>query len=122
MAILTWESYSSLHTVITDETNFTKKEAIAEKEVSRVIGPLRWADLLEMDLTTEFFYGQQCDCIAKVIDYDATAATKAGKGVTSVSNDGYSESYAIQSESAAQDERASNIKRWLSGTGLVGAY
>ena len=46
----------------------------------------------------------------------------AGKGIASVSNDGYSESYVIQTESQTRAELQSSIRAWLSGTGLVGAY
>ena len=46
----------------------------------------------------------------------------AGKGVASVSNDGYSENYVVQTESQMRAELQSAIKAWLSGTGLVGAY
>ena len=47
-----------------------------------------------------------------------------GKGVTSVSNDGYSESYAseAQTREALTDEMRGCIRQWLSGTGMVGAY
>ena len=63
------------------------------------------------------------DCIANVIDYKAELEkTPAGKGITSVSNDGYSESYAIANQSELGVEIKKNIKAWLSGTGLVGAY
>jgi hypothetical protein len=45
-----------------------------------------------------------------------------GKGLSSVSNDGYSESYSVTNSADLRNELHSSIKAWLSGTGLVGAY
>ena len=42
--------------------------------------------------------------------------------VKTVSNDGYSESYAVQTASQARAEMYGMIRQLLSGTGLVGAY
>lgn len=116
--MVTWEYYSSLYNGI-PETDFAKAELLAEKEVCAVIGPIRWANI-----TTETFgYQQLQDCICKVMDKMA-ADTKSGKGkgISSASNDGYSESYAIQTEEQLRNELRSSIRAWLSGTGLVGAY
>lgn len=92
---------------------------MAEKEVEFVIGPLRWANITE----DTFGYVQLVDCICKVIDKMADN-NKSGKGhgVASVSNDGYSENYVIQTEEQLRSELQSSIRAWLSGTGLVGAY
>lgn len=57
------------------------------------------------------------------MDYQANLEnTAAGKGVASVSNDGYSESYTLTEQTALGDELTRSIKQWLSGTGMVGAY
>lgn len=101
------------------EEDFERAEAAAENEVRAVIGPLRWETITP---DTPFF-DVLLDCIAKVIDYKAQLEkTPAGKGVTSVSNDGYTENYAIANQSQVGEEIKRNIKAWLSGTGLVGAY
>ena len=50
------------------------------------------------------------------------AQSGKGKGISSVSNDGYSESYVVQTEEQLRSELQSSIRSWLSGTGLVGAY
>lgn len=50
------------------------------------------------------------------------AKSAKGQGVSSVSNDGYSESYVIQTAEQLRGELQSSIRAWLSGTGLVGAY
>ena len=44
----------------------------------------------------------------------------AGSGVTSTSNDGYSESYANVTKEQVEEELRSVCFQWLSGTGLMG--
>lgn len=121
MALVTWELYSSLYSGIKDEQEFTKAETLAEKEVARVIGLIHWAEVPE-DIDGEFYADQLRDCICKVIDYQKQIGSKIGKGVTSVSNDGYSESYALTKQSEAAEELTASIRAWLAGTGLVRAY
>ena len=116
--IVNWEYYSSLHDVVTED-KFEKAEKLAEKEVCAVIGPIRWARITKKT----FGYAQLQDCICNVIDKMATDKKSGkGKGVSSVSNDGYSESYVVQTEEQLRSELQSSIRAWLSGTGLVGAY
>lgn len=116
--IVTWEYYSSLFSKIGKE-NFEKAEKQAEMEVCNVIGPIRRANI-----TADIFgYEQLQNCICKVMDKMAEDDKSGkGKGISSASNDGYSESYAIQTEEQLRAELQSSIKAWLSGTGLVGAY
>ena len=121
-ALVSWEYYSSRYSIIA-QADFAKLEALAEKDLARVIGPIRWAALLEDDsLSTEFYYDQLLDTICKVMNYQHTAGARSGSGVASVSNDGYSESYVLPTQSAATEELCKNIRNWLSGTGLVRAY
>lgn len=117
-AIVSWEYYDSLHNKVTT-ASFAKYEALAEKEVCRVIGKPRFDTI-----TTETYgYDVLQDCICNVIDkmIDDEESGR-GKGLTSVSNDGYSESYAITDMADLRNDMSSSIKAWLSGTGLVGAY
>lgn len=117
-AIVSWEYYSSLHSKVSQD-DFAKAEALAEKEVKLVVGWPRW-NVLDPDA---FYYEQLQDCICNVIDKTADMQkSAAGKGIGSVSNDGYSESYVVQTESQAKAELQSCIRAWLSGTGLAGAY
>lgn len=115
-----WEYYSSLYNTFKEEgTEFDKAESLAEKEVQTVIGPIRWATITE----ETFGHEQLKDCICKVMDkMAADGKSGKGKGVSSVSNDGYSESYVVQTEEQLRSELHSSIRAWLSGTGLVGAY
>lgn len=116
--IVTWEYYSSLYDEITEDA-FDKVEKLAEREVASVIGPIRWAYITE----ETFGYERLKDCICKVM-HKITADNRSGKGkgISSVSNDGYSESYVVQTEDQLRSELQSAIRAWLSGTGLVGAY
>lgn len=116
--LINWEYYSSLFEKV-PESEFDRYEALAEKEVQRVIGLIRWANITEQT----FGYEQLKDCICNVMNalYEVDNSAQ-GKGITSVSNDGYSESYAVQTASQTKAELYSMIRQWLSGTGLVGAY
>ena len=118
MPHVTWAYYSSFHKTVSKEA-FDIAEMLAEKEVCTVIGPIRWAEITE----DTFGYTQLQDCICNVIDkMAADDKSGKGKGVSSVSNDGYSESYVVQTEEQLRSELQSSIRAWLSGTGLVGAY
>lgn len=116
--MVTWEKYRSLHHIVTEE-EFDQAEALAEKEVQQVVGWFRWANINQ----NTFGYEQLQDCICNVMDKVAEDAKSAkGQGVSSVSNDGYSESYVIQTSEQLRGELQTSIRAWLSGTGLVGAY
>lgn len=119
-ALVTWEYYSSLYNTVTEE-EFAAAEKKAEKDVARVTGPIHWAEIPQ-DIAGEIYEDQLKDCICKVINYKAQAPAAQGRGVSSVSNDGYSESYVLQTQSQADEELSMNIRTWLSGTGLVRAY
>lgn len=119
MAIVDWEYYSSLYSKIA-QTEFDKAEALAEIEVRGVIGAVRWSTITE----DTFGYDVLQDCICKVMDMmQDNKKLSARMGVTSVSNDGYSESYGSEVTSVGLNENLKgSIRNWLSGTGLVGAY
>ena len=116
--IVPLEYYNSLYKTV-DPDNYDKAEALAEKEVCAVIGPIRWATITEQT----FGYEQLKDCICNVMNkMEEDNASGRGKGISSVSNDGYSESYTIQTQEQMRSELQRSIRSWLSGTGLVGAY
>lgn len=117
-AFLIWEQYSSLHNIV-KEADFEAAEAKAEQAIRKVIGPIKYETITP---ETPYFNVLQ-DAIAEVMDYQANLEqSMAGKGVSSVSNDGYSESYTMTEQTALGDEITRFIKQLLSGTGLVGAY
>lgn len=113
-----WEYYNSLYPNA-DPEEFAVFMPLAEKEVSIVVGIIRFAHIDE----DTFGLGQLKDCICfttnRMIE---NSKSGKGKGVSSVSNDGYSESYVVQTEDQLRTELHTSIKSWLSGTGLVGAY
>lgn len=116
--IVNWEYYSSLFQKVKEE-EFIRLESLAEREVQLVIGWIRWSNIVPED----FYYEQLQYCICRVVNALAeNEKSGKGKGVSSVSNDGYSESYTLQTEQQVRFELQSSIKAWLSGTGLVGAY
>ena len=123
MSLLTWERYRSLHDIVSED-KFDKAEKQAESEIRNVMGVIHFSNWIadNPNLTNEIYYEQLLDCICNVINYNATVGAKAGQGVASVSNDGYSESYVLQTQSQAPEELHKNIRKWLSGTGLVRAY
>lgn len=117
-AIVDWEYYSSLYSKVS-QTDFANAEEMAEKQVKLVIGWPRWNALD----ATAFYYDQLKDCICNVIDKMVDMNKSAsGKGISSISNDGYSESYVTQTQTQSIAELQSCIRAWLSGTGLAGAY
>ena len=116
--IVTWEYYNSLHNKVKQE-EFTKLEPLAERRVASVVGPYRWNSVKESD----FYYPQLKDCICDIIDKLADLNRGgAGRGVASVSNDGYSESYVVRTPSEYDHEIRTCIVRGLSGTGLTSAF
>lgn len=116
--IVNWEYYNSLYNNI-DEGDFDKLEKLAEKQVKLVIGTPRWESIDP----NAFYYEQLKDCICKVINKLVEQDKSGiGRGIASVSNDGYSENYIVQTAEQMMVEMRSYIKGWLSGTGLVGAY
>lgn len=64
----------------------------------------------------EWKLNQVNDCLCNVINM--MSDLKSSGGLKSVSNDGYSESYLMTSESNA--ELMSEARKWLSGSGLLG--
>lgn len=62
------------------------------------------------------------DCVCNMAEYlFAAESTAQGTGVTSVSNDGYSESYQAVTPAQVEENLRSIAFQWLSGTGLMGA-
>ena len=116
--IVTWEYYNSLYNKAKQE-DFSRLETLAEKQVLSVIGQYKWNHINE----SAFYYNQLKDCICKVIDkLIDLEGNGAGRGVASVSNDGYSETYAVRTPGEYEKEIRVCISHWLSGTGLTSAF
>lgn len=117
-AIVTWEYYNSLYNEV-DKATFDRLEPLAEKRIRTIVGALRWNSID----SEAFYYDQLMDCICRMVGKLASYEKGGvGTGLTSVSNDGYTENYAVQTLPQVEQEIRSCIVQWLSGTGLVGAY
>lgn len=117
--IVNWEYYGSLHSKVDTSASFDRYEALAEKECKNVIGAIRWADINE----DTFGYDVLKDCICNVIDKMVDDENSGrGRGIASVSNDGYSETYAQTDSADLRNDMSASVRAWLSGTGLVRAY
>jgi hypothetical protein len=117
-AIVDWEYYHSLYPTA-NQTTFTNLEPLAEREIRSVVGAHRWNSISP----AHFYYDQLKDCVCRVINMLAEYAEGGvGKGLSSVNNDGYTESYVVQTQAQVNAEIRMCIIKWLSGTGLVGAY
>lgn len=116
--IVTWEYYNSLHNKVNQE-EFASLEPLAEKQIALVVGYHRWSRVNQ----SAFYFAQLQDCICEVVNKLADLDKGgAGKGLASVSNDGYTESYVVRTSSERNAEIRSCIIHGLSGTGLVGAF
>lgn len=116
--IVTWEYYNSLYNKAKQD-EFNKLEAQAERHVLSVIGRYKWDRIEE----SAFYFDQLKDCICKVVNMliDLNKGG-AGKGLASVSNDGYSETYAVRNIDEYNREIRMCIMYCLSGTGLTSAF
>lgn len=116
--IVTWEYYSSLYNKA-NQDEFASLEILAEKYVISVIGQYKWNTVSE----PAFYFDQLKDCICRVIDLLVNfSRSGAGKGLASVSNDGYTENYVVRTSGEADIEIRNCIRQGLSGTGLLSAF
>lgn len=116
--LVSWEYYSSLYDNVKEE-DFPKAELKAEQVVRSEIGFCRWSQINE----DTFGYVALQDCICNTINEMAeNEKSGIGRGISSVSNDGYSESFAISDPDVLKTQLSKKIRTWLSGTGLIGAY
>lgn len=116
--IVTWEYYNSLHNKINQE-EFETLEPLAEKQVKLLVGHHKWNRINEH----AFYFNQLQDCICEVINKLVDLSKSgAGKGLASISNDGYTENYVVRTLSEYNAEIRSCIIHELSGTGLIGAF
>ncbi len=126
MSYITWEEYSSICTEVPKEafTRFCRKAEISLDEVTHMRAG-RFLSEYDEEQATDFqkqVYGQikmtMCDLIDAIYTRDTSGM---GTGIASVSNDGYSETYHIKTESEMKAQMTAIIRNGLSGTGLAGA-
>ena len=109
--IIDWEYYSSHFPNVVPQNQFENVERQAEIEYNRVIHPY-------MEIPEE----RQQDTIFQLCNFIYTnKASLSGKAVKSVSNNGYSESYAV----AGRDEFNASVRELIyecAGVRLAGAF
>lgn len=97
--IIDWEYYSSHFPQVIPEAQFAAVERQAEVEYNRVVKPY-------MEIPVE----RQQDAVFQLCNFLYTnKASLSGKSVKSVSNNGYSESYAL----SGRDELAASIRELI---------
>lgn len=126
MSYIDWEYYSSLYDNIPQERfEACEKKAAIKLNTCTHMRAARFCSQYDEATATDFekqVYEQiritMCELINKMYNQEAHSL---GEGITSVSNDGYSESYEIKTASQKEGELLQVIRSGLSGTGLAGA-
>ena len=124
--VVNWEYYSSLYSEIKQE-DFSKYNQKAEMKLN-IFTHNRVDDFIEIfnEADATAFQNMKmnaikttiCELMNKMYIHEVSGI---GSGVASVSNDGYSESYKVTTESEKNAELENVIRTGLSGTGLAGA-
>lgn len=115
MAYADFEYYSEYFGTLTDEDEFDRLAANASRKLDVLTGR-RAAS------ATGYKAEALKDAMCALVDYmHSVEESGQGQGVTSVSNDGYSETYAASTPEGVEHGMRSIAFQWLSGTGLMGA-
>ena len=126
MTYVNREYYGSLYGEVMED-DFKRQLARAETKMDAVTHGRAAAFMEEYNQDTATAYqkrvyrqiqGTVCDLIHSLLIQESTGM---GDGITSVSNDGYSESYKITTAAEKEAQLLCIIKEGLSGTGLAGA-
>ena len=127
MSYITWEQYRSLYTNIADETEFDRLSKLAEIKLNSIthMRAKRFEDAYNEETATDFqrqVHAQIQDTFCQLpATMSVHEASGMGTGITSVSNDGDSESYKVTTAQEKEDQITSVVRSGLSGTGLAGA-
>ncbi len=126
MDYITWEGYSSLYTEIPDENTFNrlmrrvriKMDGITHMRVSKFVGSYRKTTATDFQ---KLVYAQIQDTACELANLMyAQDMSGMGTGIASVSNDGYSESYAVTTAAEKEAQQRKTVLNGLRGTGLAG--
>lgn len=126
MPYISWEHYSSLYSEVT-EADFDKlnTKASAKMDVFTHMRARNFETAYNEETATDFqkqVHMQIQNTICELINAIHTQETSGmGTGITSVSNDGYSESYKLTTATEKEMQLLSIARNGLSGTGLAGA-
>ena len=126
MDYITWEGYGSLYTEIPDENTFNrlmrrvqiKMDGITHMRVSKFVGSYRKTTATDFQ---KLVYAQIQDTACELANLMyAQDMSGMGTGIASVSNDGYSESYAVTTAAEKEAQQRKTVLNGLRGTGLAG--
>ena len=126
MSLISWEDYSSICAEVPEE-EFARLSRMAEIKLNEVTHMRAGRFLSEYDeeQATDFqkqIYSQIQATMCNLVNALYTRETSGlGTGIAGISNDGYSETYHIRTESEMEAQTVSLIRNGLSGTGLAGA-
>lgn len=127
MPYVDWEYYSSLFTNISDEQEFNRlyKQAARVIDCNTHMRAQKFCNDYDEESATLFQKGIR-DAISQTVcqlinNIRAQEASGMGTGITSVSNDGYSESYKITTAQEKEAQLRNIVQNGLRGTGLAGA-
>lgn len=121
----TWEHYSSLYSEV-QETDFDKlnAKASAKLDVFTHMRARNFEAAYNEETATDFqkqVHMQIQNTVCELINALYVIETSGmGTGITSVSNDGYSESYKLTTAAEKEAQLLSIVRSGLSGTGLAG--
>lgn len=126
MPYINWEYYSSLYSVVPEE-DFDRlyMKASGKLDVYTHMRARNFEIEFDMDTATDFqkqMHMQIQNTVCELMDALYVQDTSGmGTGITSVSNDGYSESYKITTAAEKEAQLLAITRQGLSGTGLAGA-
>lgn len=126
MSLISWEDYKAISAEVPEE-EFKRLRQKAEIKLNTVthMRAGRFLSAYCSRQATEFqrqVYDQIQATMCELIDALYIRETSGmGTGISSVSNDGYSETYHIKTEAEMETQMVSLIRNGLSGTGLAGA-
>ena len=126
MQYIGWEEYRSICEEVPEEefTRLCKRAEIKLNEVTHMRAGRFLTEYVE-EQATDFqrqVHGQIKMTMCSLVNAMYTMETSGmGAGISSISNDGYSETYNIRTDSEMKEQITSIIRSGLSGTGLAGA-
>lgn len=126
MPYVNWEYYSSLYFEV-PEGDFDRlcAKASAKLDVHTHMRAKNFMIAFDADTATDFqkqVHTQIQNTVCELMDALHVQETSGmGTGITSVSNDGYSESYKITTAAEKEAQLLAITRQGLSGTGLAGA-
>lgn len=126
MPYITWEYYSSLYSEV-PEDDFERmcRKASAKLDVYTHMRAKNFEIAFDAETATDFqkqvhiqIQNTVCELMNALYVQDTSSM---GTGISSVSNDGYSESYKITTAAEKEAQLLTITRQGLSGTGLAGA-